>query len=152
MAEVTLRRLKPEDPDIAPLAAGLNSRDWDGSINDFTAESLTRFLEDDDHIYLVAFVDSSLAGAAHAYLLQHPDGSRYLYIDEVDTKMPYRRRGVATALMRGLLRLAGEYGADEAWLGTEDDNEAAKALYESFSPDEVEHGPIYSFKTKRRGS
>jgi hypothetical protein len=43
----------------------------------------------------------------------------------------------------------GEVGiAAKPWLGTEHDNEAAKALYNKLKPSEIENGPIFIYKLK----
>jgi aminoglycoside 6'-N-acetyltransferase I len=143
-----IRRLKAADPDLAELAAELNASDSEVSIKDFTAESLRDFLSDDQRYYLIATIDGHIAGAVHGYCHLHPTGVKYLYIDEVDTVARYRRQGVASVMLQATLDLAAEYGAEEAWVGTEHDNAAAKALYEKFHPYETTNGPIYSYKTK----
>jgi ribosomal protein S18 acetylase RimI-like enzyme len=143
-----VRRLTSAEPDIAVVVEQLNSADWDDFDHPFSEQSLRGFLGSDEHFYLVAEANGKLAGALHAYLLLHPAGHSVVYIDEVDTAKPYRRQGVATALMHEMLRLAAVAGAAEAWLGTEDDNEPAKALYRKLKPYEEEHGPIFSYKVK----
>jgi ribosomal protein S18 acetylase RimI-like enzyme len=146
MTDITLRYLAATDSDLDQVVAALNHEDrWGDFEQPFTVASLTRFLMRDDRVYLLACVGDEIAGAAHAYLLRHPAGSLHLYIDEVDTSTRHRRKGVATAMMRELIRLSRELGADDAWLGTEDDNEPAKALYESLRPSDVEHGPTFTF-------
>jgi ribosomal protein S18 acetylase RimI-like enzyme len=143
---IRLRRLTATDSDLAQISAELNAADWEASIKDFSAESLREFLTSDQRFYLLAYQGSEIAGAIHGYVLLHPTGVKYLYIDEVDTMVPYRRQGVATAMMQEVFSIAREYGCDEAWLGTEHDNIAAKALYVSLKPTEIENGPIYSWK------
>lgn len=148
MAEVIVRQLKPTDTDLELLIQDLNGGDWDDFDHPFTVESLTSFLQDDSHVYLVAHIDDQLAGALHAYVLPHPSGRIHFYIDEVDTKKQLRRKGVAKTMMQEALSIARDRGCDEAWLGTEHDNEPAKALYNSLKPSEIENGPIFSWKTK----
>lgn len=148
MSSVTVRQLKPIDTDLELLIQDLNGDDWDDFDQPFTLESLTSFLQDGSHVYLVAHIDDQLAGALHAYVLPHPSGRIHFYIDEVDTKKQFRRKGVAKAMMQQALEIAKQHNVDEAWLGTEHDNEPAKALYNSLKPDEIENGPIYSWKTK----
>lgn len=146
---VQLRRLQAQDSDLAALAAQLNAADSEVSIKNFSEESLRKFLEDSDRIYLVAYIEDELAGAVHGFIHLHPTGVKYFYVDEVDTIKAFRQKGVATALMNEAFRIAKEYGCDEVWLGTEDDNVAANALYKSLKPSEVEHGPIYSYKIEK---
>jgi len=143
---IQLRCLKPNDPDLAAIAKELSESDSEISIKSFTEKSLREFLSDPGRFYLTAQIDGKIAGAVHGYLLLHPAGKKYLYIDEVDTMAQFRRRGVATALLKEAFALGRELGASDAWLGTEADNEPAKKLYLGLQPSEVENGPIYTFK------
>ena len=147
-----MRRLRADDADLTEIVGALNRpEEWEEFDNPFTAESLRKFLGNDDHIYLLAYRGSALAGAAHAYVLLHPAGHSVVYIDEVDTATSHRRSGVATALMDELFLWSRERGAREAWLGTEDDNVPAKALYRKLEPDEEELGWIFSYNTGDKG-
>lgn len=143
---VQLRRLEQSDSDLGDLAAQLNAADSEVSIKDFSALSLQKFLEDPDNFYLLATIEGELAGAVHGYKLLHPTGAAYLYIDEVDTVKRFRRQGVARAMLNEAFRIGRELGCMEVWLGTEHDNEPAKALYDGLGPNEVENGPIYTWK------
>lgn len=147
---VTIRRLKPTDPDLATIAAELNEGENEISVKTITERSLRDFLSDPNHFYLVATIGGHIAGATHGYLHLHPAGPKYLYIDEVDTIKRFRRQGVATAMMKEAFAIGRELGATEAWLGTEDDNEPAKALYEGLDPSEIENGPIYTYKIEEQ--
>ncbi len=49
----------------------------------------------------------------------------------VEVDPAHRRRGLATAVMTALARRALEEGASAAWLQVEEDNEAARALYDA---------------------
>lgn len=149
---VTLRRLRATDPDLASIASGLNTGDNEVSVKAFTEQSLREFVSNPDRFYIIATIGGRIAGATHGYLHLHPAGPKYLYIDEVDTVKQFRRQGVATAMMREAFAIGRELGATEAWLGTEDDNEPAKALYQSLRPSEIERGPIYTYKIEAEGS
>ncbi len=141
-----LRRLKPTDPDLAVIANELNEADSEISVKNFSPESLRVFLSDPARFYLIGQIDSHIAGAVHGYLLVHPTGIKYLYIDEVDTVAQFRRQGVATALLKETFNYARILGASEVWVGTEADNEPAKKLYLGLKPAEVVNGPIYTYK------
>jgi ribosomal protein S18 acetylase RimI-like enzyme len=143
---ITLRYLKPTDTDLAEIATWLNTADWEASVKDFSASAFKDFLASEDRYYLLAYMGDEIVGAIHGYKLFHPTGMTYMYIDEVDTMANHRRQGIARTMMLSALELAKQWGCDQAWLGTEHDNEPAKALYEGLEPFEVEHGPIYSFK------
>src|SRR4051812_36700808 len=144
--KLELRRLSAADNDLARVAEQLNSSDSEVSIKAFSEQSLRAFLADESRIYLVAYEDGQLAGAVHGYVMVHPAGAKYFYVDELDTVAQYRRRGVATALMAEISNIARELGCTELWLGTEDDNSPANALYRKLGPSEIEHGPIYTYK------
>ena len=146
MTVISLRYLKSSDPDLDTLAAELNAADWEASVKDFSKADFENFLASPDRFYLIAYVDGQVAGAVHGYKLLHPTGVKYMYIDEVDTMANMRRRGIARTMMESVLELAGEWGCDQAWLGTEHDNEAANSLYLGLKPFEIENGPIYSYK------
>jgi ribosomal protein S18 acetylase RimI-like enzyme len=143
---LNIRRVTPTDTDLADIAKAVAWVKW--ADRDYTAASLKEFVSNPDRIYLLSYIDNQIAGVAHAYLLLHPDSRKVMYIDEVDTKPEFRQQGVATALMKEAFSLAAEQGVDEAWLSTEDDNQPAKALYQKLKPDEVEIGPIYTYKVK----
>jgi ribosomal protein S18 acetylase RimI-like enzyme len=146
--DIMLRRLKPEDTDLADICTELNGADWEASIKDFSESALCDFLSDPNHFYLLGYEGTEIAGAIHGYVYPHPTGVKYMWIDEVDTMVGHRRRGVARTMMLKVLEIAAEYGCAEAWLGSDDDRAPAIALYESLEPTEVEHGPTYSWKIK----
>ncbi len=152
-SEIRLRWLEADDPDLVAIADELNRPEkWNDFDNRFSPESLSGFLQDNNRVYLLAYAGRDIAGAAHAYLLQHPAGQLVAYIDEVDTAVQHRRKGVASALMAELLHWSHKQGAIEVWLGTEDDNEPAKALYRKLEPDEEDLGWIFTYKNQNRSS
>lgn len=146
MAEITLRRLKSTDTDLAAICDELNAADWEASIKDFSETALREFLSDPNHFYLLGYEGGEIAGAIHGYVYPHPTGVKYMWIDEVDTMANHRRRGVATTMLQEVFKIATEHGCDEAWLGTEFDRPGAMALYEGLKPTEREDGPTYSWK------
>jgi ribosomal protein S18 acetylase RimI-like enzyme len=95
---------------------------------------------------LLGYENGEIAGAIHGYVYPHPTGVKYMWIDEVDTMVGHRRHGVAKTMLQEVFVIAKEHGCDEAWLGTEHDNDAANALYLSLGPTETENGPTYSWK------
>jgi len=81
------------------------------------------------------------AGVIHC----HPDKPTELYVDEVGTASTHRRQGIARAMLDELFRWGRELGCEEAWLGTELDNDAANALYCGYHPIEDEAIQYYLF-------
>lgn len=55
--------------------------------------------------------------------------ARWLGVAAVEVRPEYRRRGLATQIMSGLLAWGAEQGAGRCYLQVEDDNAAALALY-----------------------
>ena len=54
-----------------------------------------------------------------------------LYIDEVGVTPALQRQGIARAMLERMLALGQALGCEEAWVGTETDNQPARGLYES---------------------
>ena len=142
--ERLIRRLRPTDRDLDQIVEQINRASMEID-EPFTRDSLTAFLTDDRNVYLTVHVQGELAGTLHAIRYIHPAGQRYLYVDEVDTDESFRRQGVATALMRAAREIAREMAATALWLGADDGNDAAHALYRSLGPQEVEPGVIYTY-------
>lgn len=150
--ELSVRFLSAED-ELEAVVNQINSAEWDEA-NDmglYSAEALSYYLEQQDNLFAVCYLkqesSSELAGVASARVQSKPyDRERWLYIDEVDTAANLRGKGVGTALMKLLLDFADENDLEEAWLGTEIDNDAANALYRSLDPDEVERFVGYTFE------
>ncbi|MZD07984.1 GNAT family N-acetyltransferase [Streptomyces sp. SID5785] len=61
----------------------------------------------------------------------HPDKGREMFLYELGVAGPYRRRGVARALIRALAGLAREHGCYGMWVGVDPENEPALAAYRS---------------------
>ncbi len=90
----------------------------------------------------VALDGTRVVGFAMGIHYAEPDKAPVLYVDEVGTADAYRRRGVATALMRALLDHARTLGCTRVWLMTEDENEPARAFYAAIGGVE-EQRPVY---------
>jgi len=98
-----------------------------------TREPRTALLDDPQVIFLVAFDDGETPlGFVLAYELprRHGDATQLL-VYEVDVDEGHRRRGIGKALLGGLATIARERGIVEGWVLTDEDNEAAMALYRS---------------------
>jgi ribosomal protein S18 acetylase RimI-like enzyme len=137
------------DDDLDAVCAHMQPGKWgtDNEMTSYKPESLGRFLERGG-LLLVALDNAKIAGAALCYKLPHPDGDDTLYVHELDTHPDFRRQGVATALMRELFKIAKERGLSEVWLGADDDNEAANALYRKLDPSDVDRTITYTYKVK----
>ncbi len=128
----TLRRMQPGDEAafqrIAPDV-------FDEPIH---ADRLAAYLREPGHLMVLAFKANLVVGQCAGVLHRHPDKTTELYVDEVGTASTHRRMGVAKLMMDELFAWGRELGCVEAWLGTETDNEPAKALYRRYRPTEDE--------------
>jgi ribosomal protein S18 acetylase RimI-like enzyme len=97
--------------------------------HDVRPELCSQFLSDPRHHMAVAVEDSTLVGFASAVNYIHPDKPDELWINEVSVAEPYRRKGVAEALLRLLLQRGRELGCTEAWVLTDESNVPANRLY-----------------------
>jgi ribosomal protein S18 acetylase RimI-like enzyme len=77
---------------------------------------------------------------------RHPDKPSELYVDELGTGSTRRRQGIGRTLLSAIFEWGREFGCEDAWLGTELDNDAANALYRSVPPVEDEAMQFYVFK------
>lgn len=99
---------------------------------------LNDYLRQPGHMMVLAFDGDLVVGQCAGVLHLHPDKPTELYVDEVGTADAYRRQGIARQMMDELFAWGRELGCEEAWLGTETDNEPAKALYRRYCPIEDE--------------
>jgi len=94
-------------------------------------DRLAAFLADPSHMMIVALAGGEIVGQVAAVAHKHPDKPTELYVDEVAVTPALRRRGIARRMLAGMLALGKDLGCTEAWVGTETDNAAARALYAS---------------------
>lgn len=105
-------------------------------------ERLAAYLSQSGHFMVVAIVDGVVVGQCAAVIHRHPDKVTELYIDEVGVSPAFQRQGIARKMLDAMFEIGRENGCEEAWVGTEPDNVAARALYESRKEP---HGPAEDF-------
>jgi len=128
---ITFRRLRPED---AAILARVAPETFDNPVrNDYLAPFLASSL----HEMVVALVDDLVVGMASGVVYYHPDKPPQFWINEVGTALDWRRQGIGRRLVDAMLEIAWMRDCDMAWLGTEDDNVAARALYRRAGAREV---------------
>ena len=137
---ILLRRMAPAD--VATFA-NLAPDVFDEPIN---AERLAAYLATPGHLMLLAFDGDDVVGQCAGVIHRHPDKSTELYVDELGTASTHRRQGIGRALLEAMFAWGRELGCEEAWLGTELDNEAANALYRGQRPIEDEAMQFYVFR------
>lgn len=134
--DVDVRVLAPGDlavlDDVAPGV-------FDGPVDPRLA---AEFLADGRHHLAVALDGGRVVGMASALHYVHPDKRPELWIDEVGVAPTHHRRGIGRALLAALLERGRALGCVEAWVLTEEENAAARALYAAAGGEEAER-PVY---------
>jgi aminoglycoside 6'-N-acetyltransferase I len=92
---------------------------------------LDAFLANPANHLVVAIVDGEVIGMASGIAYVHPDKPLQLFVNEVGVSSRFHRRGIGTRLVNALLERGKKLGCQEAWVATEIDNDAARALYGS---------------------
>lgn len=123
--DATVRLLGPGD---AALLLGADPEVYDRPVD--PARSAV-FLADPRHHVAVALVEGRVVGSATAVHYVHPDQSPTLFIVEVAVAAPFQRAGLARRMLDVLFAHGRTLGCTSAWVGTEADNVAARALYQA---------------------
>jgi ribosomal protein S18 acetylase RimI-like enzyme len=89
------------------------------------------FLRDPRHHLCVGIQENIVVAFAFAVHYVNPDKSPQLWINEVGVSPSHQRKGFANAVLTALLSLGHELGCTEAWVLTDENNAAARALYRS---------------------
>lgn len=93
--------------------------------------ALAAFLASDRHLLVIAHTPALVVGQLRAMINLQPDGPSQLYIDNLGVAPAYQRQGIARALLREAFVWGQSHACTQAWVATEPDNLAARALYES---------------------
>jgi aminoglycoside 3-N-acetyltransferase I len=118
---MTIRRLGPGDESVVERLA---TKGPPARVHELLADPKT--------VFVVALDADEPIGFVFGYELirRHGDPSA-LFVYEIEVAEEWRRRGVGTALMRELERIAGERGIRTGWVLTNASNEEAMAFYRS---------------------
>lgn len=100
------------------------------------AKLAKEFLADPRHHIVVAVDDGTIVGFVSGVHYVHPDKAAELFINEVGVSAAHRREGIGAKLLDAILRKGRALGCREAWVATEPDNRAARALYTSVGGEE----------------
>lgn len=127
----------PVGLEVRPITPDLLPRLWEAMLEAFrdhfgghpdTPEEYRSWAEDpeiDPSLWVVAFDGDEIAGGVLGYVLpaeNHRHGYRRGWTDPVFTRRPWRRRGLAHALLGRCLRLLEERGMTSAQLGVDSQN------------------------------
>jgi ribosomal protein S18 acetylase RimI-like enzyme len=113
--------------DTAELLENIAEDVFDGEIN---ARRLAAYLESPGHLMVIAVCGKQVVGQVAAYVHGHPDQTSDLYIDNLGVAPPFQRRGVARRLVDEVLAWGKTLDCRQAWVVTDTENNAARALYE----------------------
>jgi ribosomal protein S18 acetylase RimI-like enzyme len=125
LAKIEIKRLGPGDASVLDRVA---ADVFDEAIN---KKRLAMYLREPGHLLFVAICEREVIGQARGMIHHHPDKEDELYIDNLGVTPSFQRQQIGMKLIRALLKAGKEQGCREAWVGTEQDNEAARKLYES---------------------
>jgi len=135
MAAVAVRRVGSADVPTARKLNRLFATVFEDLPTYTSAPPRDAYLEDllrqPETIVLAAFLDNEIVGGLVAYVLRKLEQERSeIYIYDLAVAENARRRGVATALIDELKKIAAQAGAWVVYVQADYGDEAAIALYE----------------------
>ncbi|GAA2439811.1 GNAT family N-acetyltransferase [Streptomyces macrosporus] len=92
-------------------------------------EEIGKFLADERHHLLIAYVDGVPAGMVTGVEMTHPDKGTEMFLYELGVDESFRGHGIGRALASALADLARERNCYGMWVITDEDNAAARATY-----------------------
>jgi ribosomal protein S18 acetylase RimI-like enzyme len=110
------------------------------------AEETKRFLTRPGHLLLLAYEDGRPVGFASGIEVVHPDKRAEMMLYEIAVDEPYRRRGIATALVAELAEASKERGCRSVFVLAEGDDQPAQAFYEALAPTRREPAVMYTWE------
>ena len=122
MSDVLVKRLAPGDE----AEAQRFDEAFDATVE---RDLAARYLADERHHLIVAYVEDRPAGVATSIEILRPDKPPELFLNELVVIPAFRRRGVAGSLLAETKRLAADRGCIAIWVLTEEDNEGGIATY-----------------------
>lgn len=122
--ETEIRRIGPGDTGL------FHSIAEDVFDEEVDPRRLAAYLAERSHLMVLALSGGEVVGQTRGMVHRHPDLPTELYIDNLGVTPERKREGIATRLLDELVAWGRELGCEEAWVGTEVDNEPARALYE----------------------
>jgi ribosomal protein S18 acetylase RimI-like enzyme len=101
------------------------------------------FLADPHHHIAVAIDGDTLVAFASGVDYVHPDKPREMFVNEVGTAATHRGQGLGKKVVTMLIDHARATGCTVAWVLTDLDNAAARALYRSAGGRELSHDTVH---------
>lgn len=104
------------------------------------------YLADPRNLLAVAIQEGMIVGMGSAIAYVHPDKPLALFINEVGVSGRCQGQGIGKRLVSALLEQGRLMGCTEAWVATEVDNVAARALYTSVAGrEDPAHAVVYTW-------
>jgi aminoglycoside 6'-N-acetyltransferase I len=111
--------------------------------NDVDPALAREFLADPHHHIAVAVDGGIVVGFASGGDYIHPDKPRELWINEVGTASTHRGQGIGKKVVTALVEHGRSLGCKVAWVLTDSDNTAARALYKSAGGKELSTDTVH---------
>jgi ribosomal protein S18 acetylase RimI-like enzyme len=121
-----IKRLRTEDASIACEISTLFKSKHAGQ------EYMQKFLSNESNYLLVAFEKKKPVGFILGYRLERVDTLRpMMFVYEIEVLEPYRKKGIAKALVNEFLEICKEHHYLKMFVITNESNISAMALYQS---------------------
>ena len=129
---IEIRRLQPGDEKLAlQIVRTVIPEDEQGE-REPSIDHLKRILGQDTNYLIAAIAGNAPIGFLTAYRMPAlSNDASMVYIFEIEVVPAHRRQGIGKQLVNLLKQLCLESDVEDIWVGTENDNVAAKRLYES---------------------
>jgi ribosomal protein S18 acetylase RimI-like enzyme len=101
------------------------------------------FVADPHHHIAVALDNGVVVGFASAVDYIHPDKPRELWINEVGTAPTHQGQGIGKKVMAAILARGRAVGCANAWVLTDTENTAARALYRAAGGKELSMDTVH---------
>jgi ribosomal protein S18 acetylase RimI-like enzyme len=119
--------------------------------NEIDARAAREFLGDPRHRLAVALDGTMVVGFVSAVVYVHPDKpAPELWINEVGVASSHHRRGIARRLVEATLEDARAAGCSEAWVITDQTNDAAMQLYAANGGEPSDGHVMFTFRLGAR--
>jgi len=109
-------------------------------------EQTRDFLASDREFLWLAFCDGEITGFVSATSILHPDKLPHLFVNELETREGFRRRGIATRLMRTVQDYGKAQGLWPIWVAAEGDDAQAIAFYRSLGDMEERGATVFEWE------
>ena len=129
---IEIRRLSAGDEAVAIEAIHELKPAEERAGHDASKEHMRQLLARDENYLYIASVDAQPVGFLLAYRFPRVDRDQdMIYLYEITVLLEQRRRGIGSRMIQALKEECRSSNVMEVWVGTEADNAAARALYES---------------------